>query len=207
MNLFRTSSLLIAGMLTGCASVPDQLEGDYSESFFANQATEQSVGANVRWGGAVIETMPESDRTCIEVLAKPLDIRARPEPSDENLGRFLACRGEFIDPEIFSGGREVTAVGRISGFREGNVGEYDYVYPVIDADAVELWPEELETAYYGGGYYGYGYSLWPYYRSPFYYGGFGRRYHYPYSHGGFIHGSGTVQGASGNPGGSGATKK
>ena len=198
MNLFRTTLLLAAGLVTGCASVPDALEGNYSESFYPNQATEQSVNANVRWGGSVIKTMPEADRTCIEVLAKPLDRQAEPTHSDEDLGRFLACRNEFMDPEIFENGREVTAVGRISGFRDGSVGDYNYVYPVVDADAVELWPEEVETAYYSGGYYGYGYSYWPYYRSPFYYRGFGSRYYYPYSSRGFIHGSGSVQSASGS---------
>ena len=205
MNPLRATLLLTAGLITGCASVPDRLEGNYSESFYPKQANEQSIGANVRWGGTVIETMPENDRTCIEVLAKPLDRRTRPEASDEDLGRFLACKDEFIDPEIFVNGRKVTAVGTISRFREGNVGDYNYVYPVVDADAVELWPEEVENAYYGHGYYGYGYSYWPYYRAPFYYRGFGTRYHYPYSRRSFIHGSGTVRSASGS--GSGATKK
>lgn len=180
MNLFRSTLLLTAGLMAGCASVPESLEGNYAESLYPNQATEQSIDANVRWGGAVIETRPQSDRTCIEVLAKPLDRRAQPEMSDEDNGRFLACQSEFIDPEIFENGRNVTAVGRISGFREGNVGDYEYVYPVVDADAVELWPEEAGNAYYGHGYYGHGYSYGPYYHSSFYYGGFGRHYYYPY---------------------------
>jgi len=187
MNPLRTTLLLTAGLITGCASVPDRLEGNYSESFYPNQANEQSVGASVRWGGEVIETRPESDRTCIEVLAKPLDRRTRPEHSDENLGRFLACQNDFVDPEIFENGRELTAVGKLSGFREGNVGDYDYVYPVIDADDVELWPDQAGTAYYGHGFYGRGYSYRPYYRFPFHYGGFGSRFYYPYSHHGFIY--------------------
>jgi len=179
MKPLRSTLVLTAALITGCASVPAPLDGNYSEAFFPKQAEPQSLGANVRWGGTVIETMPEADRTCIEILAQPLDRRARPEHSDEDLGRFLACRNEFLDPEIFVNGREVTAVGELSAFREGQVGEYNYAYPVVGADAVELWPERSDSAYYG--YYGHGYHYRPYYRYPFYYGGFHHsRFYYPY---------------------------
>ncbi len=201
MNPLRATLLLVAGLVTGCASVPDRLEGNYSEAFFPKQADEKSIGANVRWGGTVIETMPDSDQTCIEILAQRLDRSARPVPSDDDLGRFLACRNEFIDPEIFVNGREVTVVGEIDSFRDGNIGDFNYVYPVVEADAVELWPERVDTRFYGHGYYGYGYPYWPYYRSPFYYGGYGTHIYYPYSRGGFIHGSGAVRGSAGSSAG------
>ena len=167
----------IVGM-AGCASIPAPLEGDYSESFQPEQANERSLGARVRWGGTVVETMPEAERTCIEILARELDRSARPIDSDANHGRFLACRDEFIDPEIFTNGREVTAVGRLESFRSGHVGEFVYEYPVLDAEAIYLWPERLETAWYGHAGYGWGYPYYwyPYYRYPFFYG---RYVHYP----------------------------
>lgn len=183
MNLLRAILLLIAGLVTGCASVPDQLEGNYSEAFFPKQADQQSIGTSVRWGGTIIETMPEADETCIEILAQRLGRNARPVSSDADLGRFLACRNGFIDPEIYVSGREVTVVGTIEAFRDGNVGEFNYSYPVVDADAIELWPERVDVHYYGygyHGYYGYGYPYWPYYRSPFYYGGYGPGFYHRY---------------------------
>lgn len=186
MKLIRLTLALAIAFVTGCASVPAPLEGNYSEAFYPEQANDQSVGARVRWGGAVVETRPESDSTCIEILAQQLDRSARPRNSDEDFGRFLACRDEFIDPEIFVNGREVTVAGRITGFRDGKVGEFNYVYPVVDADAVYLWPERVEQGLYGHGYYGYPY-YWPYYRYPFYYGGIGTRFYYPYPRGGYIH--------------------
>lgn len=188
MKLIRLTLVLIVGFIAGCASVPAPLEGDYSEAFYPDQANDQSVGARVRWGGTVVETRPEANRTCIEILAQQLDSSARPEGSDEDFGRFLACRDEFIDPEIFVNGREVTVAGRLARFRDGKVGEFNYVYPVVDADSVYLWPERIEQPWYGHGYYGWGYPYyWPYYRSPFYYGGIGTRFYYPYPRGGYIH--------------------
>src|SRR6056297_1315541 len=190
MKPLRLMIVLAVGAVAGCASVPAPLEGEYSESFYPDQAGDRSVGANVRWGGTVVETRPESERTCIEILAQELDRMARPVRSDEGYGRFIACRNEFIDPEIFVNGREVT------GFREGKVGEFEYVYPLVAADAVYLWPERQEQYWYGHGYYGWGYPYyWPYYRTPFYYGGFGTRYYYPYGHS-HIQNSSSPQGPS-----------
>lgn len=202
MKPFRLMIALAVGAVAGCASVPAPLEGEYSESFYPDQAGDRSVGANVRWGGTVVETRPESERTCIEILAQELDRFARPVQSDQGYGRFIACRNEFIDPEIFVNGREVTVAGELTGFREGKVGEFNYNYPAVDADAVYLWPEREPFGHgyrypYGHGYgyglygFGFGYPYYrPYFRTPFYYGGFGARY-YPRGH---IHRSSSPQG-------------
>jgi len=176
MKPLRLMTALAVGAIAGCASLPAPLEGEYSESFYPDQAGERSVGANVRWGGTVVETRPESDRTCIEILAQELESNARPVQSDQAYGRFIACRNEFIDPEIFVNGREVTVAGEITGFRNRKVGEFEYVYPVVGADAVYLWPEREDHSRHGHGYHPWGYPYyWPYFRAPFYYGGFGTR--------------------------------
>lgn len=168
-----TAALAAAALVTGCVTVPEPLEGEYSESFFPEQATSRSVGARVRWGGSVVETRPGEEQTCIEMLARELDPSARPRESDRGHGRFIACRSEFIDPEIFTNGRDVTVVGTLEGFRDGNVGDYLYEYPVVDADAVYLWPERVDAYRYDRGWYypGWGFPYhWPYY------------YRYPYFH-------------------------
>jgi len=178
MNIPRLLLLALLGVLAGCASVPEPIQGDeYSESFFPGQAVERSLGANVRWGGSIVETRPERDRTCVEILAHELDSTAYPRRSDNDLGRFIACRKEFIDPEIFVEGRYVTAVGEVSAFESGKVGEYDYRYPVLEADSIYLWPETADLT--RGGYYPYHgfYGYRPYFH----------RFGYPYHFGGFHH--------------------
>lgn len=190
MKSFRLMIAAAVGVVAGCASVPDPLEGEYSESFFPEQAGERSVGANVRWGGTVVETRPQADRTCIEILAQELDPSARPLSSDQGYGRFIACRNEFIDPEIFVNGREVTVAGELTRFSEGKIGEFAYLYPEVDANAVYLWPERDEQYLYARDFYNYGF---PYYGRPFYYGRFHSRFHYPYRRGSYIHRSRSVQ--------------
>lgn len=176
MNLcsaFRLFLVSVALGAAGCASIPAPLAGEYSESFQPAQASEASIGARVRWGGLVIETRPERDRTCIELLAQPLDGSKRPDPSDADLGRFIACRAQFYDPEIFVNGREVTVVGRLEGFTTGAVGKFQYRYPNVAADAIYLWPERvvLPPSYHY-------YSPWPYYPGFWPYWGYPRPWRY-----------------------------
>lgn len=183
MRLIRLTLAMAVGAIAGCASVPDPLEGEhYSEAFYPDQAVDRSLGAKVRWGGTVVETRPQADRTCIEILAHELGRDTRPRISDDGNGRFIACRNEFIDPEIFVNGREVTIVGELSRFQGGKIGEFDYEYPLVSADSVYLWPERDDYRAYGYSPYGYPYHV------PYFYGFHGfygiHRFHRPYFHGG-----------------------
>lgn len=159
--LMVTAALFLLSMLGGCASIPAPLAGDYPE-FQPSQATERSVGARVRWGGQIVDTRPEADRTCIEILARDLDHEFRPMTGDRHHGRFLACRDGFKDPEIFSRGRALTVVGRISGFSEGSIGEFTYRYPLLDADVIYLWADRPDLVLMHDPWFPYHDPWWPY---------------------------------------------
>lgn len=145
-------------LLAGCASIPEPLAGDFAE-FQPNQTTERSVGAQVRWGGTIVRTEPGRDETCVEILARDLDRELRPLSGDNNFGRFLACRSGFQDPAIFTSGRDITVVGRVSGFVDGEIGEFVYRYPRLSADVMYLWSARPEVVYVRGGFHD---PWWPY---------------------------------------------
>jgi len=167
--VIRLIGVLAAAVIaSGCVSIPRPLEGNFPD-FYPDQVTERSVGARVRWGGVILETEPDSDRTCLEILARNLDRSYRPVVSDHSRGRFLACRDGFQDPAIFRRGREVTIIGYLDEIMPGRIGEYEYRYPVLDAETTYLWPERVDTVYvhHHPGYWGW-YDPWwgPYpYRS------------------------------------------
>lgn len=94
----------------------------------------------VRWGGEVIRTEPFADHSCIYALSRPLDRMARPQHDKTSMGRFVACKPGFYDPEIFSKGRQITVVGTLDGSVTRKVGDFDYPYPRIDAETIYLWP-------------------------------------------------------------------
>ncbi len=152
--------------LTACASIPAPLAGDFAP-FLPDQATDRSVGAEVRWGGTIVDTRPGRDETCIEILARELDRELRPLRGDVSHGRFLACRDGFRDPAVFTAGRDITVVGRLQGFVDDEIGEFVYRYPRLSAEVMYLWPERAEVVHvHGPMHRGH---WWPYY-DPWWYG-------------------------------------
>ncbi len=159
------SGLVLSALLAaGCATVPEPLGGEFGE-LTPEQSGDQHVGQQVRWGGSIVDTRPGKSETCIEVLARSLDSRARPHSGDDDRGRFLACRDGFEDPAVFEGGRDITVVGTLTGFVEGKIGEFRYIYPRVEADTLFLWGEEAPARYYHDPWY-YRDPWWPYARFP-----------------------------------------
>ena len=172
-RLIRTSSLIVLTCLlsSACTTIPEQLEGEYL-SLTPTNTTEENINTPIRWGGVVLETRPESQYTCFEILAKKLENSMRPKDSDQADGRFIACKPGFYDPEVFKKGREVTLTGKVIHIDVRKVGEYDYPFPVVDIEFMSLWPERVDPGFYN--HYG---PYRPYYwHSPYY----GARYRYPY---------------------------
>ena len=139
----RIALLLVpaATLIAGCATAPVPLAGEFAALTPADSVATSRNGERVRWGGEIIKVEPRADSTCFEVLGRPLDARARPLVRDHSDGRFIACRAGFYDPEVFVRGRDITIVGQVTGSEKGRVGEFDYTYARVAADAVYLWPK------------------------------------------------------------------
>ncbi len=168
----KWSLLALLVVVVACARPPVRLEGEFPRTTVLDAQQADHTGERVRWGGVIVETKPGHDETCFQVMSAPLDRRARPRAYDDTSGRFEACAPGFYEPEVYGPRREVTVVGTIREMRHGKVGEYEYVFPHVAAEAVYLWPDRNDVArgYYGYGYpdpyyYPYGY---PYYGYPYY---------------------------------------
>ncbi|MEO5625801.1 MAG: Slp family lipoprotein [Dokdonella sp.] len=174
MNKQLVMALLSAG-LASCATVPTPLQGQFTNAS-PRDALKTDPTGNVRWGGEIIKVEPKADATCFEILARELDDSARPFAHDANGGRFIACHPGFYDPEEFERGRDLTVTGHVAGTDHGKIGEFDYVYPHVAADAIYLWPKRaryVRSPYsdpwlYGYGPYGIGFG--PFWGGP-YWGG------------------------------------
>lgn len=128
-------------LLGACASVPQPLQGEFNPITPRDAAATDSTGASVRWGGRIVNVEPQANRTCFEMISTMLGESGRPYwGSDDTGGRFLACRTGFYDPAVFEKNREVTFIGRVAGYENRRIGEYDYRFPRVEADVVYLWP-------------------------------------------------------------------
>ena len=152
-------ALVFALSLAGCVTAPKPLQGEFSTLTPEAAVAKQAVGERVRWGGRVVSVEPRSQSSCFEIVAIPLDGATQPQRVDRSLGRFIACRSGFYDPEVFKAGRDITVSGRIEGFENRKVGEYDYTYPRVAAEVIYLWPERADVQvirerpfFWGGGY-------------------------------------------------------
>ena len=125
--------------LSGCATIPDNLEGDYAQEPLPNAVGEDGSERPVRWGGVLLETRQEEDGTCMLLLARPLDRWYRPQIGAELGGEFIACQDGTLDPDVYVPGREVTVVGLLDGFAEGYVGEDLHLFPLVRTRSAHAW--------------------------------------------------------------------
>ena len=142
---FPTAALAALGFATlllgACASQPRPLQGDFAEVSPYDAINIDSTGAMVRWGGRIVRTEPRPNHTCFEVLSTRLGSYGRPYWAGDDVGnRFIACRSGYYDPSLFMPDRDITFAGRIDGYENRRIGQYDYRLPRISADVVYLWP-------------------------------------------------------------------
>jgi outer membrane lipoprotein len=154
------AALLLLSSLGGCASVPLLIrEPPADNPTLADVQTNPTAFMNrrVRWGGIIVSTRSVENGTEVEILAKALGNDGRPEPGDVSLGRFLVNSDGFLDPAVYSAGREVTVYGVLQNVLVRNIGTRPYLYPLVKAAQLYVWTEQSD----------YGYDDW---YSPFHFG-------------------------------------
>lgn len=134
-----------SAVLAGCASqLPQSIRGDGTPVTSYEQVradSEATIGQTVRWGGVIAEVRNGENSSEIEVVGFKLRSFGRPEANDDTYGRFRVVVDGFIDPEVYARGRMVTVLGTYQGLVEGQIGEFNYQFPLVQSSGVELWQE------------------------------------------------------------------
>ncbi len=147
--------LLGLAALAGCATspVPEGVRRAPEDAPGLQQVRSEPAdyeGRTVRWGGEIVELRNEAEATWLEIVERPLGSGGEPEGSDRSGGRFYARVAGFLEPATYTTGRKVTVVGELEGTISGEIGDYDYEYPVVAVTAHHLWPlpQQPRGAYY-----------------------------------------------------------
>jgi outer membrane lipoprotein len=104
---------------------------------------EEYQGRVVILGGYILGLQNEPSGTVITLLQAPLDFEDKPKSRDLSEGRFAVTTDKFLDPEVCVKDRQLAVGGRVSGVRGQSVRGMTHRYPVIKAQEIHLWPEEI----------------------------------------------------------------
>lgn len=130
--------------LSGCAPVLSQAVVDNSNQnvLFGDlqRNTDRYIGNSVLFGGTIIRVGNDQDGSWIEILQRPLGFKMEPELNDQTGGRFLLLTHEILDEQIFSKGRKITVVGKVTGKESRLLDKITYDYPVLQVQEYHLWP-------------------------------------------------------------------
>lgn len=144
---FKPLLLFVAAvlLLAGCATGPRyETAGVATDLVPAEVAASPEVyrDSRVIWGGMIVATRNLAEYTELEVLGYPLESSQRPATSRSPHGRFLVRKSGYLEQVDYSPGRRVTVTGTLGENVDGRVGEAPYVYPVVQASDIHLWPED-----------------------------------------------------------------
>ncbi|QSR89745.1 Slp family lipoprotein [Methylacidiphilum caldifontis] len=127
-------------------------------------------GKMVILGGTIAQIKNLKNKSYIEVIQNPLDNTDYPLNTSKSQGRFLAVSSRFIDPQVYSVGKRITIAGRIVGGQQGVIGQRTYVYPLISASQIHLWPSTSAAEY---DYWAAGMGMGPFVGPAWGWGGYG----------------------------------
>ena len=153
--------ILICFICAACAPFSKEIMSQADESISVNDiqtGIDKFKGKKVIWGGVIVETENRQNETRILIMKTALDRQKRPVNLDRSEGRFILKHNDFLDPVIYSQGREITIIGEVVGKEDLPLGKVRYDYPVITANESVLW-EKFDYYY-------------PYYHDHYYHGPF-----------------------------------
>lgn len=148
--MFRTLLLgLIFIFMVGCASVPASLQTQTDDPITDLQVLSEDPAVmqhqEVRLGGIIASVKNEATQTRIEIVALSLTSDGRPLLYSKSQGRFIATVPGFLDPIEYAKGRLLTVVGQYAGTEHGNIGEFEYRFPVIKVNGEQIWQVEKQV--------------------------------------------------------------
>lgn len=134
---------LLASVILGACATPAFRNVDNVVAIAPSdvqQAPDLHVAAEVVWGGRILGVGNRENTTEVEVIGYPLDRDQQPLTELSTVGRFILILPGFVEPLDYPVGRHLSVLGVVSGTRAGQVDQHDYLFPLLQAREVTVWP-------------------------------------------------------------------
>lgn len=133
--------LTLAVSAVACSTTPKLDTGNVTSERTPREMSQGGAPQTprVHWGGLILSSENQSDRTVLEVLSYPLTREGRPDRDAEPQGRFLVERAGYLETADYDSGRLLSVVGTVQRIESATVGAAPYRYPVVEADQLHLW--------------------------------------------------------------------
>ncbi len=140
---------LVAALLlciAACATRPPSAVR-WPSTTVAQAEQEHLTGKRVRWGGDVASVTNGKNKTCFEVISRPLARDGQPRDTAESGGRFMAC-ADGVYPRGLYGGQQLTVVGTLEKPTVPPPNEHQRMpgYPQVAAESLYFWPEQAQDS-------------------------------------------------------------
>jgi outer membrane lipoprotein len=149
--LILTAIIVFSMAASGCApAISKTIRAEAVDVGFARLAKNPDPykGKTVIYSGTILNAVNTSKGTELTIIQHPSMPGHRPETRDRSDGRFLALDSRFLDPALYSPGREITVAGIVEGKQTLPVGETSYDYPVLRVRELHLWKSRWPVGFY-----------------------------------------------------------
>ncbi|MEW6354366.1 MAG: Slp family lipoprotein [Pseudomonadota bacterium] len=139
-------------LLTACAASPFNKAAlrDVDRRVTYAQALQNPDAVRNRqvlFGGSIVAVRNLEQHTEIILLVYPLTGWDRPNTSATPLGRLIVLQPGYLESMDFAPGRLLSVRGYLDGVRQEALGQSTYLYPVLQALELHLWPSEPEAVF------------------------------------------------------------
>lgn len=145
MRIVFLSSILL--LLAACSTNGGLQSSAVTPATLSLSADASAKGKDFAWGGSVLSIKNLKDHTLVEVMTYPLDGEGIPHVGAGTQGRFIAEYAGFLEPAEYPDGQLITVSGSMLGYKDGQVGEADYRYPVLQAVQIKRWDDTSSQRY------------------------------------------------------------
>ncbi|WP_067648247.1 Slp family lipoprotein [Dokdonella koreensis] len=142
----RSLVLVVTVLVAGCATpvFKDVANRIDATPLDVQRAPERYTEGEVVWAGRIIAVENRETTTEVELVGYPMDRAQRPLPEARSEGRFILVLPGYVEAYDYPEGRYVTVHGRLAGSRVKPIQQRDYVFPLVRAQAVHVWPSGFQ---------------------------------------------------------------